>query len=342
MKDKDLSVFELTEESIESMIYRIRGQRVMLDFDLARIYGYETKRFNEQVKNNIERFPEDFMFQLTREEMEQLSRPKIETTSFFETESEESSWSKKSALNKSGDKRGNNRKYSPYAFTEQGVYMLMAVLKGELAIRQSKALIRLFKKMKDYIVENSFNASLINNKFASYDKRFEKVEEKLEIVMDNFLDPSTYKHFLILDGQKIEADIAYQTIYTLAKASIYIVDNYVGIKTLHLLKACSKNIEIILFSNNKAKNPLTQLDVDDFKSDTGLSICLKATNNRFHDRYIIIDYNTSDEIIYHCGASSKDAGKKVTTIMKEEMTKEYHYLIDELLNNKETNAEKKQ
>ena len=274
-----ISDIELTEESIESLIYEIRGQRVMLDFDLARIYGYSTKAFNQQVKNNIDKFPKDFMFQLTADEVKCISRCKnftlnkseTETEKFLwsknltldkqdklmprtvttqkcqteidnplwckkftlkksENESEEISWSQNVTLNKSGNLRGQHIKYLPYAFTEQGIYMLMTVLKGELAVKQSKALIRLFKRMKDYIIENKgligYNASLINDKFLSYDKKFEDVDEKLKIVMDNFIDPSTYKSFLILDGQKIEADLAYQTIYSLAKQSIYIIDDW--------------------------------------------------------------------------------------------------------------------
>ena len=127
--------FPLIDESLlKSRIYTIRGVKVMLDADLAEIYGYTTKRFNEQVKNNIEKFDEDFRFQLTLKEAERCSRSKI------------------SSLNNS--RRGTNIKYAPYAFTEQGIYMLMTVLKGERATAQSKALIRLFKQMKDCIVQN--------------------------------------------------------------------------------------------------------------------------------------------------------------------------------------------
>ena len=159
--------------------------------------------FTEQVKNNIEKFPDDFMFQVTYEELSIASRSQIVT------------------MNKSGNLRGFNVKYLPKAFTEQGIYMLMTVLKGELATNQSLALVRTFKQLKDYIADNkelmSLDAALINNKFESYDRRFEKIENKLDVVMDNFIDPSTYKHYLILDGQKIEADIAYQDIYKKAK-----------------------------------------------------------------------------------------------------------------------------
>lgn len=133
--DKKDEIMLVNHESLVKKIYIIRGQKVMLDFELAEIYGYETKRFNEQVKRNIEKFDEDFMFQLTDDEVSELSR------------------SQNATLNKSAG-RGSNIKHNPHAFTEQGIYMLMTVLKGELAVKQSKALIRTFKQMKDYIVEN--------------------------------------------------------------------------------------------------------------------------------------------------------------------------------------------
>lgn len=119
----------INEETIQSKIYIVRGQKVMLDFELAEIYGYTTTKFNQQVKNNIEKFDKDFMFQLTKEEFNNLISKNLT-----------SSW-------------GGRRKL-PKVFTEQGIYMLMTVLKGDLATRQSKALIRTFKQMKDYIIEN--------------------------------------------------------------------------------------------------------------------------------------------------------------------------------------------
>ncbi|MCR5647546.1 MAG: ORF6N domain-containing protein [Acholeplasmatales bacterium] len=162
MIENELIIPELNNETIESMIYIIRGKKVMLDFELAKIYGYETKNFNRQVKNNIDKFDRDFRFQLNKEEYDIVLKCKNFT----------SSW-------------GGNRK-SPYAFTEQGIYMLMTVLKGDLATRQSKALIRAFKQMKDYIVENnnlSLNTnSYIESKFSACDKRFESIENKLEMV----------------------------------------------------------------------------------------------------------------------------------------------------------------
>lgn len=135
-QNNELLLIELDEESLESMIYEIRGERVMLDFDLARIYGYSTKAFNQQVKNNIEKFPDDFMFQINSNESEKVLRSKKLTMD------EKASRSKKSTINKSGNLRGQHFKYYPYAFTEKGIYMLMTVLRGELAIKQSITLIR--------------------------------------------------------------------------------------------------------------------------------------------------------------------------------------------------------
>lgn len=135
MAGQHKEIVVINEDTIKNKIYCIRNQKIMLDFDLAEIYGYETRAFNQQVKRNYERFDDDFMFQLTDEEVYKLSRSQNVT------------------LNK-GTGRGSNIKYNPYAFTEQGIYMLMTVLRGELAVKQSKALIRMFKQMKDFIIEN--------------------------------------------------------------------------------------------------------------------------------------------------------------------------------------------
>lgn len=230
------------------------------------------------------------------------------------------------------------RRYLPYVFTEQGIYMLMTVLKGDLATKQSKALIRAFKKMKDYILENkdilSTNETIkLTNLVNEHSNKISRIEEKLEIVMDNFIDPNTYKHYLIKDGEKIEADIAYQSIYKLANSSIYIIDDYIDIKTLQLLKCCKNNIKIIIFSDNKSKNNLNNNFINDFKSDTCFNIELKKNNNKFHDRYIIIDFNTDNYTIYHCGASSKDSGNKTNTIMKIDDKDPYISLMKQILKN---------
>ena len=308
----EVVVFKLDSEAIKSIIYEIRGQKVMLDFDLAKIYGYETKKFNQQVKRNSDKFPNDLMFQLTDFELNIILR----------SQNVPSRW-------------GGSR-YLPYAFTEQGIYMLMTVLKGDLATKQSIALVRAFKQMKDYIIENEGvskidNVLNLSNQVNNNTKAIKEINSKLEIVMDNFVDPKKYKHFLILDGCKFEADIAYQMIYSLANKSIYIIDDYISIKTLELLKGVKQNIEIILFSDNLARNGLTKSIVEDFKSETKLKIEFKKNNKRFHDRYIVIDFNTEEYTLYHCGSSSKDSGSSITTIIKIEEKDIYVPLICEIM-----------
>nr|WP_277627869.1 ORF6N domain-containing protein [Streptococcus agalactiae] len=332
--DQNKEIVVINEDTIKNRIYYIRNQKVMLDFELAEIYGYSTKRFNEQVKRNNEKFDDDFMFQLTDEEVSEFSR------------------SQNATLNK-GTGRGSNIKYNPYAFTEQGIYMLMTVLRGELAVKQSKALIRMFKQMKDFIIENqdfigskelvqiSIQTNQNTNDIARIDSKINTLatKEDLKKVMDNFIDPETYKHFLLMNGDKIEADVAYTKIYKSAKKNIYVIDNYIGLKTLELLRAARDKTQIIVFSDNvKNKDMLTKNILDDFRKDyPNLDLKLKIAGKKYHDRYIAIDYGTDNEAFYLCGASSKDAGNKISSITKiEESSKDmYHVMFSKMLNNKD-------
>ena len=340
--DKKDEIMLVSHESLVKKIYIIRGQKVMLDFELAEIYGYETKRFNEQVKRNIEKFDEDFMFQLTDEEVSELSR------------------SQNATLNKSAG-RGSNIKYNPHAFTEQGIYMLMTVLKGELAVKQSKALIRTFKQMKDYIVENQgligkreflqLSMQITSNVVEMQDLRrdLRDVEDKVAGLVDNLgnvvhkselsdliLDlsnPQLKYGFLLLNGQPIEANLAYKDIYSIAKKSIYIIDNYIGVKTLVLLKDVPSSVEVIIFSDNIGKG-LHTLEYQDFYQEYPFrKITFQKSGGEFHDRYIIIDWNTEHQRIYHCGASSKDAGQRITSITEVVDQMIYTDLINNLLKN---------
>ncbi len=328
------------EKALKDRIYVIRGLQVMIDKDLAEIYGYTTKAFNQQVKNNIEKFDEeDLMFQLTEEENRTILRSKFLTL-----------------------EQGKYSKYLPYAFTEQGVYMLMTVLKGELATKQSKALVRLFKKMKDYVVENqqvvsqrdflrlslqtaenAQNVIELRKQLAEIDDKVENVvsnlgdmvrKSELSPIMLNLGKPEIPAGWLILNGQPVESDIAYQQIYTLANKTIFIVDNNISLKTLVLFKNAKQNVAVTIFSDN-TNNGLHKVEFNDFcKEYTGLKIDIKEAGKIFHDRYIILDYGTADEKIYHCGASSKDGGRKVTTITLTDDTSVYSNLIAQLLKNK--------
>ncbi|WP_294114070.1 ORF6N domain-containing protein [uncultured Fibrobacter sp.] len=327
--------FSLIDENmLKSRIYTIRGLKVMLDADLAEIYGYSTKVFNQQVKNNIEKFDEDFRFQLNSEEIEELSKCKICTLN-MESENIESSRSKFLTLNKGS--RGSNIKYAPYAFTEQGIYMLMTVLKGERATAQSKALIRLFKQMKDYIVAENRNLlgydgiAQIAMQTERNTKDIAVIQSDLQKVMENFVDPSTFKHFLILNGQKLDADVAYTQIYGMAKKSITIIDDYVGIKTLDLLRGIARGVSVTIYSDENGYESLTeQIQKDFLKARPDIKFDKKKTKEKFHDRYIFLDYGLKGEKLFHCGASSKDAGNKITTIMQIENTEIYHVLMEKL------------
>jgi len=313
------SEFSLIDENmLKSRIYTIRGLKVMLDADLAEIYGYSTKAFNQQIKNNIEKFDEDFRFQLDSEEIEGLSRSKFLTS-----------------MQIKGVKGG--RSYAPYAFTEQGIYMLMTVLKGERATAQSKALIRLFKQMKDYIIAE--NRNLLSNEglvqIAVQTERNTKdiavIQSDLQKVMENFVDPSTYKHFLILNGKKLEADVAYTQIYGMAKKSIAIIDDYVGVKTLDLLRGIAKGVSVTIYSDEQGFESLTNQIKNDFSAARpDVKLFTDRTRGKIHDRYIFLDYGLKGEKLFHCGASSKDAGNKITTIMQIENTEIYHILMEKL------------
>lgn len=220
----------------------------------------------------------------------------------------------------------------------------MTVLKGEIATKQSLALIRLFKLMKDYIVETN-NLVTVNEvlklsrqvnentlSISKLRKDKELIENKLDVVMDNFIDPTSYKQFVIFDGQKTEGTIAYQTIYSLAKCSIIIVNDYISIKTLDNFKVCESDIQITICSDNVARDKLTEKEYEDFVSETDLDIKILPTNNIVHDRVIVIDYNTDNKLIYLCSPSSKDAGNRIGTIVLLENPQIHHQVIDKLLN----------
>ena len=339
------------EIDLQSKIYTIRGMKVMLDFDLAEIYGYTTKRFNEQVKNNIEKFDEDFRFQLTKDEYHAILRCKNCTLenqdiilrskkSTLEIEDKNQSVLRSKILTL---EQGKYSKYLPYAFTEQGIYMLMTVLKGDLAIRQSKMLIRVFKGMKDFIIERehlisydevtrlAFQTSQNTKDIAVIDQKV----SALATIIEDFTSPEMKKDFLSLNGRSVEADLAYQEIYSQAKETIFVIDNYIGLKTLVLLKSVPENVKITIFSDNLKKG-LHQKEFDDFLNEyPNVAVSLKRTNGIFHDRYIIIDFGTQNEIIYLCGVSSKDAGKRVTSIMASSDNLLYEPLIKNLLKNQE-------
>ena len=271
--------------NIENKILVIRGHQVMLDRDLAEIYGYTTKNFNRQVKNNIEKFDQDFMFQLTLDEVNYLSRCNFCTT----------------IMQSKGIKGG--RVTLPYVFTEQGIYMLMTVLKGELATSQSKALIRLFKKMRHYLGETDkiFNRvssieERIDTKFLQYDKNFSKIFK----VLDS--SPESIKQGIFFQGQIYDAYSEFQKLIQKAKKEIILIDNYIDLTVLD--RFTKKNTGVIVIIYTRKDTTVTKLDVRKFNAQYP-SLEIKYTDT-MHDRFIILD----NKEIYHIGASLKDLGKK--------------------------------
>lgn len=278
----------LDENDLKNKIYTIRGVQVMLDSDLAQIYGYETKRFNEQVKNNIERFDEDFRFQLTDDEVKIVSRSKIST------------------LNDEPQGRGHNIKYNPYAFTEQGIYMLMTVLKGELAVKQSKTLIRLFKQMKDFVLTNSqlfaeidsIKKHLIESDL--HHKENDKRIDELFTLMDKYKIEE--RQGIFFQGQIFDAYAKFESFIQSAKKEIVLIDGYVDLTVLERLAKKKKGVNVLLYTDSKTK--ITNLDVQKFNAQYP-TLTLNFTS-KMHDRFLIID----NSVLYHIGASLKDLAKK--------------------------------
>ena len=316
----------MTVDNICNRVYVIRGQQVMLDYDLVEIYGYEVKRLNAQVKNNISRFPEDFMFQLTKTELENL-QSNFSTANF-----------------------NPKSRSMPHAFTEQGIYMLATVLRGELAEQQSIFVMRAFREMRHYIKQNqqfvtqpemrlvtakvseiSVQVANISDRQKKTENNIQDIQKSIDALNENFISEKDLKNFVVYKGQKFEADAAYIDIYQQAMKSIYVVDNYVNTKTLQLLSQKMSGVEVVLFTENGHghKGFLTTAVVNDF-SNQYPPLRIKA-NPDCHDRLIVLDYGLPMEQVYHCGASSKDAGKKLCAINKIENTEMIHSVIDKLL-----------
>lgn len=332
----------MTVDNICNRVYFIRGQQVMLDCDLAEIYGYEVKALNQQVKRNIIRFPDDFMFQLTKEEVDFVKSQIVTSngTKNLKSQFVTSSW-------------GGTRKL-PYVFTEQGIYMLATVLRGELAEQQSIFIMRAFREMRHYIMQNQqfvtqSEMRLVTAKVSEIsvqnadmfdwrkraDKKFEIIQQSIDTINENFVSDKDFKNFVIYKGQKFEADMAYIDIYQQAERSIYVVDDFVNVKTLQLLSQKKDGVEVVLFTENGhgRKGFLTPEIVNDFIGQYP-PLTIKR-NTECHDRLIVTDYGLPTEQVYHCGASSKDAGKKLCAINKIENVGMIHPVIDRLMKGEE-------
>ena len=263
---------------IENMIYEIRGKNVMLDSDLAMLFGYETKQLNRQVLRNINRFPENYCFQITDTEYISLRC--------------------QNGTLKNG--RGEHQKYLPYVFTEYGITMLAGILKSELAIKMSLRIVDIFITMKNYI-----NTSLIEQKY--FNELTIKNTEDIKLLQESFdkLNTKESNNHIFYEGQIYDAYLLLIDILSKAKKEIIIIDNYAGKKLFDIIKNINVNVKIYTenidnISKEKYEKQYNNLEI--------------INTNIFHDGFIIID----NKVLYHSGASFKDLGKKCFAITKME------------------------
>jgi hypothetical protein len=288
------------DEGIKTKIHTIRGMQVMLDSDLAELYGVETKNLNRAVNRNSDRFPPNFMFQLTEDEYQNL-RFQFGTSSSsgslrfqIGTLDEQDSLRSQNATIEHG-----GRRYLPYVFTEQGVAMLSAVLRSQTAIQMSIHIINAFVEMRRFISNNA----LIFQRLDSLEQKQFKTDDKVEAILNAIEDKSIKpKQGIFYDGQVYDAYIFVSDLIKSAKESIVLIDNYVDDTVLTLLSKREPNVKATIYT----KNIIKQLELDLQKHNAQYpKIELKKFDSS-HDRFLIIDA----EEVYHIGASLKDLGKK--------------------------------
>ena len=270
---------EISNEEIKNLIYTIRGKQVMLDSDVAMLYHYTTKNINKAVKRNIDRFPEDFCFQLTESEFQNLRFQ-------FGT------------LNRKVNNGDVTRKYLPYVFTEQGISMLSGVLKNEIAVKVSISIIRAFVEMRKFLMLNGQvfgRLTSIEHKLLEHDKKFDEVFNQLQ-------QEENIKQKIFYEGQIYDAYILIIDIIKKANKKILIIDNYIDDSVLKMLTKKNKNVEVIILTSDKSN--IEKIDIQKFNKE--YPVLKVAKTNKFHDRFIVID----NKEMYHLGASIKDLGKK--------------------------------
>ena len=286
MEENKLSIQnELAIEDIKNLIYTIRGKQVMMDSDVANIYHCETKYVNRVVKRNIERFPEEFCFQLNENEFEVLRCQFV-------------------TLNENG--RGQHRKYLPYVFTEQGIAMLSALLKSDVAVSVSVNIMKAFIEMRKFLMLNGQvfeRLTSVEHKLLEHDKKFDEVFNQLQL-------EENIKQRIFFDGQIYDAYSIIIDIIKKANNKILIIDNYIDDSVLKMLTKKKNNVEVIILTSNKSN--IQNIDIQKFNKE--YPILKIAKTNKFHDRFIVID----NEEMYHLGASIKDVGKKCFGINKIE------------------------
>ena len=290
---------------IEKMIFTIRGVQVMFDRDLAQLYGVETRVLNQAVKRNADRFPSDFMFQLTQDETDG-SRSQIVTLNG----TADLSKSQNVTLNTG---RGHNIKYLPYVFTENGVAMLSSVLRSQTAIEVNIQIMRAFTAMRHFLISNAAVFQRIENleqHQIATDQRIDRVFQLLEAGQQP-------QQGIFFDGQIFDAHTFVSDLIRSAKKRIVLFDNYIDDTVLTLLDKRKQNVDAEIFTKTISQ----QLSLDIAKHNAQYRPITVTTFDKTHDRFLCID-----STVYHIGASLKDLGKKWFAFSKMVMS------TDELIN----------
>ncbi len=270
------------ELKIENMIYEIRGKQVMLDSDLALLYQVETKRINEAVRRNFEKFPERFCFKLNRNEYLDILRSQNATLEL---------------------KQGQYSKYLPQVFTEQGIAMLATILKSDVAIQVSIAIMDAFVMMRKYISNELIEQKYINNLVIKHDEDIKLLQASFNKFEEKKKDNEIYFNGQIYDAYSKIVDILKE-----AHDNIIIIDNYADKFVLDMIRNLKVDVTIICKNNGVLK----EIDINKYqKQYKNLKV---VYSNDFHDRYIILDQKE----VYHCGASLNYAGSKTFSINKLE------------------------
>lgn len=278
----EVPAIENVQPTIEKLIYIIRDKQVMVDSDLAMLYQVETGALNRAVKRNIKRFPEDFRFQLTAEEYENLKCQ-----------------SGISSLNENGY---GGRRTLPYVFTEQGISMLASVLHSDAAVNVSIGIMRAFVEMRRFIANNALLFERISNvelKQLEYQKQ---TDEKLEQIFEYISEHEETSQKVFFDGQIYDAFSLIVSLIQKAEKEIMLIDGYVDVGTLNLLAKKNDGVFVTVYTHQRTR--LSNMDVQNFNAQYP-TLKIKYTKV-FHDRFLVIDRMTA----YHIGASLKDAGKK--------------------------------
>ena len=285
-EDKNLVIVDNKE--IQSMIYTFRGRQVMIDRDLAYLYNVETKALNQAVKRNISRFPESFRFQISDDEKDEL----VTNCDRFETLKHSSS--------------------NPYVYTEQGIAMLSAVLRSDVAVEVSVKIMNSFVEMRKFLLSN-------REMFARLDRvelKQLETDKKLEEVFDYIATTKEVKQKIFFNGQIYDAFSLMVELVEKAGTELILIDNYVDINTLNILSKKKDGVNVLIVTSGNGN--LTEKDIAKFNSQYP-KLTVKISKD-FHDRFLIIDRKE----VYHIGASIKDAGKKsfgITKLEVEELTK---------------------